>query len=233
MRSLALILGVLGILLTGCNRHKSDEFKLPVHSEADVSANTKVQQSRIAGAFYDALVPKLKDCWSRVEGKGEVEFKLTYQKNGDKWEWQRAEVAKSDLSDKAKTAALDCMQSASRGSGFPANNNEALVPQKQFVIQWGWPVPFPENTSELAQMISTGPGGGNPECPKTCFDCLGTPGVPGTTKCVSTCSGYQTCVEDGSGDGCRLTPIGGQCATGWSGGWNGGFIAANRDRPRF
>ena len=75
-------------------------------------------------------------------------------------------------------------------------------------------------------MIDTG-GGSNPECPKTCFNCEGTPGVPGSTKCVASCSGYETCQEDGTGNGCKMTPVGGgRGATGWRGGGEGPqFIA--------
>ena len=233
MERLTLYVLALGLLLVGCDRHKSEDVKLAVKTTADISAATVAQQARIAGAFYDALVPKLKTCWSTVEGKGEVEFKLTYKKVGEQWLWQQAEVDKSDLSDKARLAAQECLQNSARGTGFPANRNEANSSVDRFVITWGWPVPFPENPSELAQMISTGGGGGNPECPKSCFDCAGTPGVPGTTRCVATCSGYLTCQEDGTGDGCKMTPVGGNCVTGWSGGFQGVFIAAKHDGIRF
>jgi len=233
MNKLVLLLGCLFILLTACNRHKQDAA-LPASSHSDISANTAAQQARFSATFYNTLVPKLKNCWTGIDGKGEVLFKLSYRLNGDHWEWQQAEVEKTDVSDKAKAAALDCMQGAGRSSGFPANSNEQLARQKEYVVHWGFPVPFPGNSTELsAMMISTGSGGTNPECPKSCFDCQGTPGVPGTTKCVATCSGYQTCQEDGSGNGCKMTPVGGKCATGWSGFWSGGgFIASKRDlRP--
>jgi hypothetical protein len=231
MKKLMLLLGCACLLLTACDRHKRDSAQLTVNSQADISANTAAQQARLSASFYTNLVPKVKNCWAGVDGKGEVLFKLSYRLNGSNWEWQQAEVEKTDVSDKAKAAALDCMQGAARGSGFSANSNETLAAQKEYVVHWGFPVPFPQNSTELsAMMISTGGGGTNPECPKSCFDCQGTPGVPGTTKCVATCSGYQTCQEDGSGNGCRMTPVGGKCATGWSGFWGGEiFIARNRD----
>jgi hypothetical protein len=233
MKSLGLVLCGLILLIVGCNRNKGGDIKLPVDTDASLSAATQAQQARIAGAFYGALVPKMKTCWGTVEGKGEVEFKMTYKKAGERWEWQGAEVAKSDLSDKAKAAAQDCLQTSARASGFPVNGNESAARIDRFVITWGFPVPFPDNTSDLAMMIST--GGGSGECRKTCFDCQeSSPGVPGTTKCVTTCSGYETCKEDGTGNGCQMTPVGGgSCATGWSGVWQGGYIASKRDGIRF
>jgi len=224
-RSIVLV-ACLSVLLVGCDRLPDAGEKLPVSTEADISAKTKAQQARMSGAFYEALVPKLKGCWTTVEGKGEIQFKLTYQMSSDTWDWQQAEVEKSNLSEKAQAAALDCMRTSARGSHFKADGHEAVA-TSEFVVHWGWPVPFPEDTSQLAEMISTGGGGPNPECPKSCFDCVNTPGVPGSTKCVATCSGYKTCQEDGTGNGCKMTPIGGMCATGWSGVWAGGVVIAS------
>src|SRR5689334_16526366 len=113
------------------------------------------------------------------------------------------------------------MEKSGTGTAFAIQAHEAEASMRSFVIHWAWPVPFPQNPSEMALMIDSG-NGGKGECPKSCFDCQGTPGVPGTTKCVASCSGYETCQEDGTGNGCQMTPIGGgKCASGWSGSWVG------------
>lgn len=226
MRVSTLLIVGFSLLIAGCNRHKAEETPLPVTSTAGESAQTKAEQARISGAFYRSVVPKLKDCWGKLQGKGEIEFKLTYRRAGDKWEWQQADVVRSSIATDQPPIALSCLRDAGSGSSFPLESDEAIPALREFSIYWAWPVPFPTDTSELARMIDTG-GGGNPECPKTCFNCEGTPGVPGSTKCVASCSGYETCQEDGTGSGCKMTPVGGgRCASGWSGGWEGPkFIA--------
>lgn len=225
-KTVSVIVGCLSLLTGSCARQPGGE-QPKGRSESEIAANTKAQQARLGQAFYDALVPRMKSCWP-TSGRGEIEFTITYRRTDTRWEWQQAEIAKTDVSDEAKTAALDCLRNTSRGSGFATDQSDAAAAQQEYVVHWGWPVPFPDNTSDLAAMISTGSGGGNRECPKTCVDCVGEAGKPGTTQCVAACSGWVKCTEDGTGNGCRMT--GGICATGWSGVWAGSaFIASNGD----
>ena len=187
------------------------------------------QRTRINGFFYAALVPKLKTCWGKISGKGEIEFKLTYRKAGQNWEWQQAELESKAPQAQAATA-LACMQDSARGSSFPTTPDEAR--SEQFGIHWAWPVPFPDDTSELARMIDTGGGGEGPA--KKCFDCQSNPpGSPRTAQCVSTSTGYSTCRNDPDGKGCSMCCLDPKCASGWSGGaWGGGIFIASAKQPR-
>lgn len=220
----------LTLLLSSCNRHKAEEgLKIPPMAESDEPAETQAQQERVAQAFQASINPKLAPCWSKLEGNGEVFFKLTYRKAGERWEWQEAAAGKSSLPAAQQAAALDCLKKAADGSSIPLEKNESEAGLRRFVITWGWPVPLPSDTAELSRMISTG-GGGGKECPKSCFDCLfDRPGPGGKLGCKATCSGYETCTAQPDGNGCTTTPVGGgRCATGWSGAWQGEIFIARQ-----
>jgi hypothetical protein len=185
----------------------------------DSAERTAAAQNRIAGAFYSSLVPKLKTCWDDVKGQGEIRFKYTYRREGNNWLWQGQELDGSSLDKGQDAAALACMQDAARGSTFPLEPEEATRASKELVVYWGWPVPLPPDTTQLARMIDTGGGG---ECRKSCKDCAWSP-VTHKSSCISACSGFSGCVGDGTGTGCRMTRP--ECKSGWSGPWVGGAIA--------
>jgi len=189
----------------------------------DSAERTAAAQSRIAGAFYTSIVPKLKTCWDQVKGKGEVLFKYTYRKEGNAWVWQGQELDGASLEKGQDAAALRCMQDAARGSTFPLEPEEAARGSKELVIHWGWPVPLPEDTTQLAMMIGTG---GSGECRAACKDCAWSP-TTHKSSCASACSGFTGCVEDGTGTGCRMTRP--ECKSGWSGSWGGAVIAREKD----
>jgi hypothetical protein len=231
MRSYILAVLMAGALLSltaGCNRsNKSDDDAVKVKGETDASGKTAAMQGRLSGFFYTALVPKLQGCWNKVQGTGEIEFKFTYSKQGNNWAWQQQEVTHSTLPKGQESVALECMQSAASGTSFPLADNETSAALKTFEIHWSWPVPFPADTTELGRMISTGGGGRNPECPKTCADCVYNAGTH-LTSCQPSCSGYVTCTPDGTGTGCRMT--GGVCSSGWSGPWSGESYIARTEK---
>jgi hypothetical protein len=179
-------------------------------TQDDSAERTVAAQSRIADAFYLSIVPKLPDCWRRVAGKGTAQFEYTYGRDGDNWVFQQVELDGTTLDKGQDAAAMQCMQQAAGGSTFPVEPDEAARNAKEMVVHWGWPVPLPKDTTQLARMIVV--DGGDTECPKLCQDCAWQ---PGRSFCAPACSGWIGCVEDGTGSGCKMTRP--ECKTGWSG----------------
>ena len=220
----AVLVGTL-LLVAGCDRIPSDEQHVTASDaatsvEADVAA-----QNRINSVFYVALVPKIKSCWGRVGGKGDITFKYVYRRDATNWVWKQQEIEESTLPQDQNAIALQCMQEAAQGSSFPMEASESGRRSQEFVLHWTWPVPFPQDVTALGRMIDTG-GGGETGCRKSCVDCS-CPFVPGggvVCSCKSTCSGYNPpCILDGDKKGCRMQLP--KCATGKLGGFGGVIIA--------
>jgi hypothetical protein len=56
------------------------------------------------------VVPKLKSCWDRVQGKGTIEIKYLYADNGKGgWAFKTIPGSKSDLPKGQEQAAVSCM----------------------------------------------------------------------------------------------------------------------------
>ena len=176
-------------------------------SDAKVAA----AQNRVNAFFYGALVPKLTTCWNKVQGKGEIEFKFVYRKDGRSWVWERVEPSRSDLAKEQSDTALDCMKNSSSGSVFAMDSEELARDARTLTIYWSWPVPLPTDTTELAQMINTG---GNISYGTRCKDCVYDP-EKHKSYCAGRFGGWVNCVEDGDGSGCQMS--GGRCLSGWSG----------------
>jgi hypothetical protein len=188
----------------------------------DSAARTAAAQSRIADAFYLSIVPNLKDCWGQLSGKGAVQFKYVYRREGDNWVFEQVEVDGTSLDKGQDAAALQCMQQAAGGSTFPVEPDEAARNAKEMVIHWGWPAPLPKDTTQLARMIVV--DGGGSECQKLCQDCAWQ---PGRSFCAPACAGFIGCVEDGTGTGCKMTRP--ECKSGWSGPFAG--VVMLREAP--
>ena len=215
---------VLVLLTGGCTRSGDGDAPVRVEASAQPSDHARAAQARIAGAFHASLVPRLEECWRGLQGEGEIEFRVTYRSRADQWVWQRQEVVGSSLPKGQDSSAARCMEEAARTVTFPLSalsGGGTADRARELVITWGWPVPFPADTSQMARMIDTGPGGGG-ECRKSCKDCAYSKET-GKSFCASACSGYTDCREDGTGTGCQMTRP--ECATGWSGAWAGTFIA--------
>jgi hypothetical protein len=227
VRTMIIAAAVLALLTGACRRETApgDDTVRLQPTKDDSAKRTAAAQNRIAGAFHTSIVPKLKPCWDRVKGKGEVQFKYTYRRQGNNWVWQGQELDGTSLEKGQEAAALQCMQDAASDSKFPLEPEEVARDSKELVIHWGWPVPLPADTAQLARMI-VDPGGPG-ECPKLCKDCAYNP-VTHKSFCASACSGYTGCVEDGTGTGCRMTRP--ECVTGWSGSWLGGVIAREQGK---
>lgn len=175
MRRLAPVMAV--VVLSGCAR---DE--------------TGAVQDRLNRYFSTDVTPKLQTCWGGLHGDGRIELKLQYERAGERWMWQKAEIARSTLSRDQDAAALQCMESAIRGTSFAVEERD----ETGFLVYWGWPVPLPSTGSTLAtRMISQGGGSNNCENP-SCFAPTCT-----NNQCptANKCSGYTECTVTDSGDG--------------------------------
>ena len=97
------------------------------------------------------------------------------------------------------------MLEAADGIAFPLDEREATQGATEMEVYWGWPVPMPDETTQLARMITNLQ---EETCPKLCKDCNMN------AQCESTCSGWFRCTPVSGGcqmDGKKY------CQTGWSG----------------
>jgi hypothetical protein len=181
-----------------------------VQPEKPEDADAAATQQRVAEAFHRTIVPNLKACWPSVAESSGIDLVFTYAARDGNWTFQAVELKASPLPAEISATAVKCMQTAAASSTFPLDSVEAKADPKEFVITWGFPVPLPPDTGELARMISTGGGTG---CMKTCHDCVKPLGKPAV--CMSACKGYSGCMEDGTGSGCQMKRP--ECVSGWSG----------------
>ncbi len=186
---------------------------------------TITTQQRLNRYFHGEVVPKLKDCWSRVQGKGIIALKYTYTKGSGKWMFDKLEVSQSTLPRGQDAVALRCMQDAVRGTSYPVEEGEGA--QNSFVLNWSWPVPFPANANELtsamfAARAAGGGGGGTGGCDgegtaAKCYTCS-----QDAKSCLKVCVGYNSCLlSPGTFTPCTAA---GSCASGGPFGVASGFI---------
>jgi hypothetical protein len=154
---------------------------------------TVTTQQRHNRYFHSSVMPKLKNCWGRIKGRGTVEIRHTYGKSSqNRWVPNRLVITKSTLSRIESAIAQRCMQHAVTGTSFSV---EALDGQAQrYTLHWTWPVPFPSNEKELARV-----GGYELNC-WTCFDGRCKASFTGSDECDSSsksCVSYGVCATGG------------------------------------
>lgn len=180
-------------------------------------------QQRINRYFHGDVVPKLRNCWSGVQGKGKVELKYTYANSSGRWVLSKVESGPSTLPRGQEAVALKCMQDATRGTSFPMDSGERS--QSTFEVNWTWPVPFPVNADKLtstmfsARMNNGGTGSGGCDGAGTAAKCY-TCSKDGHA-CEKVCVGYKTCAVSYPGALCGAQ---GSCASGGPFGVSGGVI---------
>ena len=155
-------------------------------------------QQRINRYFHGDVVPKLKNCWSNVQGKGTIAVKYTFTRARGRWTFSRLAADQSTLSRGQDSVAEKCMLDAARGTSFPVDEGEST--QNTFVLNWTWPVPFPENDQQLtAAMFAAKPSGGGSGgggcdghgAAAKCYACKVTKTQDLT--CQTVCVGYEEC----------------------------------------
>lgn len=190
-----LVGAALILLCVGCN--KPQRSTLLDDLEATVDAQAVVNHY-----LFTSVTPKLRTCWSKVQGEGTVDIALRYNKSGGKWLFDRAEIIRSTLSSDQAAAAQACMQASASGSSFDLAEKAGGKSFEKFVVKWTWLVPLPEEGSEAMARRAGGltPASGcakcNPNYPARCEwsttgseeDCrVEGPNVCSTTgtKCLS------------------------------------------------
>jgi hypothetical protein len=199
---------LLIVTAAGCRRETrpTKDGILVKPAAGPLEEKTAKAQDRIAKAFYASIVPNLKKCWGQVGGKGAVRFVYTYKREGQRWVFGQVDSHATSLEREQTVAALRCMREAARGSSYPVESEEAAQNTDEMEIYWGWPVPLPNDTTELARMIVISTTGD--ACLKLCKDCTMN------ATCDRTCSGWFGCEPvDG---GCQMDGKK-SCKTGWSG----------------
>jgi hypothetical protein len=171
-------------------------------------------QDRLNRYFSVDVTPMLRQCWSGLRGEGRIEVRLQYARSGARWRWQKAEISRSTLPRDQDSVAVQCMETAVRGTSFPAQES---ADETGYFVYWGWPVPLPGSGPALAtRMISQGGGSNNCENP-TCFAATCT-----NNQCptANKCSGYTECTVTDSGDGSLQCNFKNKCVS--SGYYRGG-----------
>lgn len=183
---------------------------------------TMTTQQRLNRYFHNDVIPKLKSCWSSIQGKGTIEFAHNYSKGADgKFTPAGIAVSRSGLPRGQEAVALRCMQEATRGTSFPAESSDTTT----YMLNWNWPVPFPANANQLtttmfaARVSNTGGSGGGGGCDGSgtaakCYTCANN-----SPTCEKVCVGYKDCKISYPGASCTAS---GKCASGGPFGLSGG-----------
>ena len=182
---------------------------------------TVAAQKRINRYFHGVVVPKLKPCWARVQGKGTIGIKYLYADNGKGgWAFKTIHGSKSNLPKGQEEAAVSCMRKAVAGTSFPREKNERGA---SYQIGWTWPVPLPPDADQqVARMWGSngGEGGGcdGHGAEALCLTCNGR-------DCPWVCVGYDECTQQATKPGGfdSICTVGGQCASGGPFGLAGGM----------
>ena len=174
---------------------------------------TVTTQQRVNRYFHNDVIPKLKNCWNRVQGRGMIVIEHVYTRDASgKWIAGRLAMGNSTLPSGQAAVALQCMQEAVRATSFPVDRADG--DSKEYVLRWTWPVPFPTNMIEQARIMFMAQGGGSGTgcdgkgTPPACWECVYQKnGIP---KCKQACKGYEEC-NYGPMDSCEASR---SCVTG-------------------
>ena len=187
------------------------------HSAVMTSLSTAeiiATQDRVNRYMHRDIVPAIRDCWARLNGRGTIQVRLQYERSGDRWLAGPSTVRRSTLASGEDEVALRCLQAAVAGTGFPVEAADREAPT--YVVNWSFPVPMPRDDAEailVALDNGSGPGGGNcggPEDPPACWDCGYIP-IVGISLCMPTCAGYLDCLK--IPNGCQFSSAT-RCVTG-------------------
>jgi len=158
---------------------------------------TITTQQRLNRYFHNDVIPKLRDCWSRLRGVGTIQIDHNYARTDNgRWVVKDLTVGSSTLLRGQEPLALRCMQRAVGRSSFPVTSDDG--DSKEYVVKWTWPVPFPSNEEEQtrAMFSAKGPLGasGCGYSSPNCVDCANT-----GLRCIDVCNGYHYCSLGGGG----------------------------------
>jgi hypothetical protein len=184
------------LVFAACNRPQRSSL-------LDDLEQTVAAQQVVNHYLYTSVTPKLRTCWSRLQGEGTVDIALRYRKSDQKWVFERAEVIRSTLPNEQAAAALACMQESVSGSSFALDETPGGKAFERFVLKWTWLVPLPEEGSEA---MARRAGGLTP--------------AAGCAKCISNYPARCQWSQTGSEEHCRVegpnacSTTGTKCLTG-------------------
>jgi hypothetical protein len=126
---------------------------------------TVAAQQTVNHYLHTSVTPKLRTCWSRLQGEGTVDLALRYRKTDRQWIFERAEAIGSTPNEQA-AAAVACMGQSASGSSFVLDEKAGGKAFERFVLKWTWLVPLPEEGSEAMARRAGGltPGSGCAKC---------------------------------------------------------------------
>ena len=168
-------------------------------------------RKRLSGYLGSKVTPEFRDCWSKVKGEGALAIDIEFRKAEKTWVFDRILTKQSSLGKGQETVAVGCLESAVRGTSFPADPNDALeAAGPRMVARQGWPVPLPADGERLASDVVArrfGSGGGLGEITvKGCSKCVDAENPPPFYKCESRDTGSERDCEEKPPNGCATTP---------------------------
>ncbi len=181
-------------------------------------------QKKINRYFHSVVVPKVKDCWDKVQGEGTIEMVYTYEADAEGgWAFKSLEVGDTTLQKGQDAIALACMEQAVAATSFPRDASDR---GESYQINWDWPVPLPPDTAQLAARMFGSSGGEGTGCDghgakAKCVTCAGRP-----QSCIYVCVGFNTCELAATSPGGfdSICTEGGKCASGGLFGVVGGIM---------
>jgi hypothetical protein len=184
------------LVFAACNRPQRSGL-------LDDLEETVAAQQVVNHYLFTSVTPKLRTCWSRVQGEGTVDLALRYRRSDRKWVFERAEIIRSTLTNEQAAAAQACMQESANGSSFDLDEKPGGKAFERFVLKWTWLVPLPEEGSEA---MARRAGGLTP--------------AAGCAKCISNYPARCQWSTTGSEEDCRVegpnacSTTGTKCLTG-------------------
>ena len=196
----------LPLAILACTQNKTTLMFPTRFSDNGVAA-----QNRIGHYLQESVVgPKLRSCWSQLQGEGAIAMDFTYRKSGDSWAFDRLSVTKSTLAKGQDFIAQQCMADSARATAFPVDSKEGLeMVAEQFVVRLSWPVPLPAvgaqmSSDQIARM--TGTSGGGLGDVAGCSECVSRTEYPYGLKCESRASGGHLDCREHSTNVCSTAP---------------------------
>jgi hypothetical protein len=204
---IALVAGISFVSGSKLTRSSVTPTRPTVTGEQELTADKAVSTQRHMNRyFHNDVIPKLKDCWARIQGKGTVELQHTYLKHPNgRWIVDRLALSSSTLPAGQDAVALKCMQAAVKDTSLPVESTDST--QARFTAFWSWPVPLPADFPKQASALMAAPTGATGGCDgkgslPRCWAC-------GRGGCKRACVGGEACRTT-----IRSCVLIGDCATG-------------------
>jgi len=184
------------------------------------------EQDRVNRYFHGQILPKLKGCWSGVEGAGTIAVRVSYSRYESLWKAGESGVHRSTLAKGEEERALRCLAESVRDTSFAVEEHDGDASAYQ--VNWSLPVPWPVDLVDVAKRMaldSIDEGGGGGGCGgdslPSCQDCWINTFLVKFSLCVPTCNGYVDCTLESDGNGCRMKT---KCVSAPIFGNRGGFV---------